>query len=91
MCVCNFCTMRRRVIRTMKSGSHQQKNKLINELADLYWSTDAELDYETAVANGSWPTAVEILERRLEDARKKRNPPPEDGGGAPSPSPSATA
>ena len=72
MCVCDFCTMRRRVIRTMKNGSHQQKNKLINELADLYWSTDAELDYEHSVASGDWPQAVEVLERRLDIAKAKK-------------------
>jgi hypothetical protein len=58
--------------RTMKSGSHQQKNALIRELGDLYWNTDAELDYEHVVADGSWHTAVEILERRLERAKAKR-------------------
>ena len=73
MCVCKFCKQHRRVQRTIKSGSHQQKNKLILELADLYWSTDAALDYEQVIADGSWPQAVEILERRLANARVRQS------------------
>jgi len=72
-CFCDFCKLHRRVNRTMKSGSHQQKNALIRELSSLYWHTDADLDYEHAVASGDWPTSVAILERRLETARAKQN------------------
>ena len=72
MCNCDSCKMSRRIRRTMLNGSHQQKNKLINELANLYWHTDADLEYENAVASGDWPQSVEILESRLEIAKAKR-------------------
>jgi hypothetical protein len=57
--------------RTIKNGSHRQKNALILELMDLYCHTADDLDYEKAVANGSWPTAMEIMERRLKPLREK--------------------
>ena len=72
ICSCDFCKLYRRINRTMKNGSHQQKNALIKELSDLYWNTDEELDYEHVIADGSWPSAVEILEKRLEKAKTKR-------------------
>jgi hypothetical protein len=56
----------------MKSGSHQQKNALILELMDLWCHADADLNYEHAVADGSWPTAVKVLEQRLERAKAKK-------------------
>src|ERR1700739_4892098 len=71
MRVCNWCKQYRRVKRTIANGSHQQKNKLIMEMAELYWNTDADLNDENAIADGSWPQAVEILERRLKRAREK--------------------
>lgn len=71
-CNCHFCKLHRRMNRTMHSGSHQQKNALILELMDLWCHTDADLNYEHAVADGSWPTAVEVLERRLENAKAKQ-------------------
>jgi hypothetical protein len=67
--------MSQRISRTIRNGSHPQKNRLIRELADLYWNTDFELDYEKCVANGTWPTAVEVLERRLENARARKATP----------------
>lgn len=71
-CKCDFCRLYRRINMVTRHGSHQQKNRLVRELADLYWNTDFELDYERVVASGDWPTAVEILERRLERAKAKR-------------------
>lgn len=71
MCKCNFCKLHRRVERTLKSGNAAKKNDLIRELADRYWSTSADLDYENAIKDGSWPQAVEILTERLERAKAK--------------------
>lgn len=71
-CLCRFCKLSRRIKRTINSGSHPQKNKLIRELSDLYWHTDDDLNYQQAINDGSWPTAVEMLEQRLERAKKFR-------------------
>jgi hypothetical protein len=71
-CLCDFCKLYRRIKRTINSGSHPKKNKLIRDLADLCWSTDEDLNYEHAINDGSWPTAVEVLEQRLERAKKFR-------------------
>jgi hypothetical protein len=54
-----------------KNGSHRQKVRLIQELADELWQVKDELSYEHAVASGNWPQSVEILERRLAKAKAK--------------------
>lgn len=72
MCNCSSCKMSREIKRTVQNGSHRQKNRLIRELADLYWNTSADLNYENSIADGSWPQAVEILERRLENAKTRK-------------------
>jgi len=70
-CNCESCKLSRRIRRTKQSGSHRQKNTLINELADLYRNTDADLEYENAIKYGSWPNSVEILAWRLKNAINK--------------------
>lgn len=69
MCVCDFCRLRRRTKRTMRNGSHRQKNQLIDELANLYWDADEKLNHMNAIRAGDWPQSVEILERWLERAK----------------------
>jgi hypothetical protein len=71
-CFCELCKLSHRIRRTMTNGSHQQKNRLIQELANRLACAEDSLDYESCIADGSWPTAVEILEHRLERAREKR-------------------
>ena len=68
MCTCNLCKFHRRIKRTIKSGSHQQKNRLILELNDLYLHTSHDLDYEKCIADGSWPNSTRILAHRIKNA-----------------------
>lgn len=70
-CKCDFCKLYRRMNRTIKNGSHQQKNKLIKELMNLWCNADAELEIQTVISVGDWPTSVDILERRLAKAKAK--------------------
>ena len=76
-CLCRLCKRSRRIRRIMQNGSHPQKNRLIRELVDSLCYTEDDLNYEQAIKDGSWPTAVEILERRLEAAKKFRTEHPD--------------
>jgi hypothetical protein len=57
----------------MRNGSHQQKNRAITELMNRIISAEDALDYEECVNSGSWPTAIEILTKRLEKAIEGRS------------------
>lgn len=70
-CKCEFCKLYRRMERTIKSGSHRQKSDLIRELMNMWCMADAELDIQQAINSGDWPTAPDILERRLKLAKSK--------------------
>jgi hypothetical protein len=71
-CICELCQFTRRIKRTKRNGSHRQKNKMIDELANRLCYAEDSLDYENCVANGSWPTAVEGMEQRLKRVKEKR-------------------
>lgn len=71
MCVCDLCKFGRRIDRTIQSGSHRQKNRLIRELENRLLHVEDDLNYEHCIADGSWPTAVEILEHRLKFVQDK--------------------
>lgn len=71
-CGCFACKLHRKMKRTMKNGSHQQKNRLIKELGELWLNTSEDLDYHQAIADGSWPTSVEILTHWLEKATVRK-------------------
>ncbi len=73
MCNCNYCKDYRKVKIVCKNGSHRQKNKLINELFELYVMTASHLDYEKAIADGTWPNAKDILEQRLRTVLLQEN------------------
>lgn len=72
MCSCQLCKQSRRINMVIKNGSHQQKNRLIKELAEGMWRAEEELSYENCIKNGSWPTAMEILTKRLKKATQIR-------------------
>jgi len=38
----------------------------------MWFHASDSLNYEQAIADGSWPTSVEILERRLRNAEVKK-------------------
>ena len=71
-CICEWCQLSRRIERTKKNGSHQQKNKLINEIVNRLCCAEDSLNYEECVADGSWPTAVEVMEQRLKRVKEKK-------------------
>jgi hypothetical protein len=72
-CNCESCKLSRKSHKIIKNGSIEEKNLFISELLDLYFHVSADLNYEQAVSDGSWPTAIEIMETRLKFAVDKRN------------------
>jgi hypothetical protein len=73
MCKCHTCELSRRVKRTTANGSHQQKNKLLWVLLDMYFYASDDLNYEKAIADGSWVNSIEIMEHRLKNAKDFRD------------------
>jgi hypothetical protein len=72
MCNCRICRLGRFVNRTVANGSHRQKNRLIRDLEESLFYAEDSLNYERAIADGSWPTAIEILQKRLDSANKRK-------------------
>ena len=53
----------------MRRGDKPSLVGVIRELEDALAHTEEDLSYAKAVLNGSWPTAVEQLEKALVKAR----------------------
>lgn len=72
-CNCYLCAYSRRVDNVIKSADTVMMTATINELMDANYNIGADLEYDEAVLDGSWPSAVEILERALEKAKVHPN------------------
>ena len=70
MCSCRWCKEYRLVKRTVKSGSRHQLRRVLLRFAEDAWMANEELSVNQAILKGTWPSAVEILERALERAKK---------------------
>lgn len=62
MCDCQFCTDIR----------HLKNQGVSREFLDRYINESATADFNAAVLDGSWPSAVELLTSALENATKRR-------------------
>lgn len=71
-CPCFGCKLNRRSRTVKANGSHKQKNRLIDELMDMWLHESDDNNYNQAILDGSWPQSIEILERQLTKARLKR-------------------
>ena len=70
---CAICAESRKFnksIRAARSGSRTQIEKHIKEWFNAYINESADNNYYHAILDGSWPSAVEILERALEKAKQ---------------------
>lgn len=75
MCNCRICTRNRRAIRSARTSSRKQTERVIVELLNELACIGMDYSVEKAIAAGDWPESVEILERRLETAKKKKASP----------------
>lgn len=74
MCECNFCKLTARIKNVKVNGSSKQKNELINDLANLYWDTEGDLNYMQTIFDGSYLSSANILADRLDNAISKITP-----------------
>lgn len=72
ICQCFSCKLGRRANRTMKNGSHRQKNDLIKEILNYWCSEGEDASYYKCILDGSWPSSVKILEALLEKAKNRK-------------------
>jgi hypothetical protein len=72
-CDCRLCKRNRKFERFLKKYPFTKKDtEFLNKIYDDLNMTESELNHREAVLDGSWPQAVEILERSLEEAKKFR-------------------
>lgn len=71
VCQCALCTRHRHVRATIQSGTREELCKLIDELSEQLLEVECDRDYRAAILDGSWPGAVELLQRALKDAEAK--------------------
>lgn len=66
---CSFCNEIESRDKALKSGSKAELRKQLEYFSEQYWYTSDDLDWHKGVADGSWPHAIEILERWLKNAK----------------------
>lgn len=74
-CPCEFCTVSRKYKEIKEKRDFDALLKLFDEALDNWLHTSEDLSYHECIADGSWPTSVEILENWLVEAKAKQNPP----------------
>lgn len=70
-CRCDLCRRHRHIRKVVREGSRDDLCKLINELTDQLLETECDLNYRTAILDGSWPSAVTLLREALAKAEAK--------------------
>jgi len=71
-CECDFCSRDYPKFREMMWSTDGEVRSYIEELFNHWQDTAADLNYSEAILDGSWPQAVEILEKSLERAKETR-------------------
>jgi hypothetical protein len=64
-CECRICTYSRHVQSVMESRDVDKLIELVRELHNATYGMGEDLEYYRCIFNGSWPSAVEVLERTL--------------------------
>jgi hypothetical protein len=56
----------------LTNGSRNQIRRTVDEIMGDLYSAEDDLNWHEAIFDGTWPNAVEILEDKLEKARKHK-------------------
>lgn len=72
-CNCEICVEDRRVEEILASKDVKEMEILIDQQRNKIAGLSDAVDYYKCIFNGSWPDAVEILERTLEKIKGKNN------------------
>lgn len=68
-CNCSVCRRHRRIEAVKAARDVDALIALVDELHNTLGDTEEDLDYRLCILNGSWPSAVEQLERALVTAK----------------------
>jgi hypothetical protein len=72
-CDCTICKYSRKVEGVIERRDPDELIAVVKELMDASYNMGHDLDYANCVLDGSWPSAVEQLERALERAKNHPN------------------
>jgi hypothetical protein len=71
VCLCPLC-VEHRIFQEIISQLESQDRRWMEEMYNKYSTIAADAEYEECINAGDWPSAVEILEARLANAKEKR-------------------
>ena len=73
MCDCPLCTRHRRAQEIKNSSDIAKMTELIDELENMLFNIEFELEVDTCILNGSWPSTRQYAERIIQicDEREK--------------------
>ncbi len=63
-CMCNDCLKARQITMIQNYGNDAAKKQLIDELLEEIQSLYFDIDYLSAIIDGSWPQADDIISLR---------------------------
>ena len=72
VCHCDWCKLSDRIKAAKASTDSEEAKDMIDYLANELIMTSEDNNYHDAIMDGSWPSAVEQLERALENAKNVR-------------------
>lgn len=72
-CICRLCEKSRKLTDIISRRNVDELIVAVDDLHNENYNIGADLEYLQCVMNGSWPSAVEQLERALEMAKNHPN------------------
>lgn len=76
--ICRLDRIYKKALRDSRSGSRTKCEKWVKEFFNWFLCADADNNYYECILDGTWPQAIEILERSLEKAKKYKLEHPEN-------------
>lgn len=65
ICKCDCCLESKTYQDMLKLIDNNEVKNYFNNFYEKYYGVSFDLDVERAIANGSWPSSVDILQHRL--------------------------
>lgn len=72
LCQCEFCKLSRHADEVIATRDPDALILLVEELLNMICNIGEDRSYKSCILDGSWPSAVEQLERALDKAKKIR-------------------
>ena len=70
-CECYYCVKHREIAQAKRTRNVEILSKLAIELGGRAICAEDDTSYYRSILDGSWPSAVEILEKALKQAKEK--------------------